>query len=858
MRRRRFLRLGAVAALGAAGLGLALAGVQPPGRDEMTDLAIRILDASRRSLGIPAAAWARRIGEPLAHPARVTPAQPQIDDGYWQGLPLGGLGSGSVGRTYRGDFARWHLDVGRHHYETVPACQFAVRVADGDRVRATVLYAGRPRDRLTTWGWGYPAGRGTYYACFPKAWFDYDPTAVGCRLTIKQFSPVIPGNYRESSYPVGVFEATAHNPYDRPLTVSLMFTWQNLAGWDRGAWRHDGQRNRAVVEGGATGRIAGVVLDGGTEAVRERWDGQFAIACWEEPRTEVSFQGRFRADGDGADVWREFFAAGRLADREDPRPASPGEAIGGAVAVRFRLAPGERQTVPFALAWDLPIMQFGEDGRGRRWYRRYTAFYGTRGDNAWAIARDALAHFREWEAAIDAWQAPILEDPNKPDWYKMALFNELYYLVDGGTAWESGEAVVGFRKSVPTSDVRNPTSVGRFTYLECYDYPFYGTLDVRFYGSWALSLLWPELEKQEIRQFAATAGDEDGIPVTIESSRARSVRKRAGAMPHDLGAPDDDPWCRPNSYHWQDTNLWKDLNAKFVLQVYRDYVVTGDRALVADCWAAVKTCLAYLERFDRDGDGIPENDGTPDQTYDTWPATGASAYCGGLWLAALRAAEAMGAQVGDGAAVAGYQARRADAERAYDRLWNGRYYNYDSSGAEGAVTIMADQLCGAWYAQSVGLPDIVPAERVRAALRTVYEYNVRRFGGGRMGPVNGMRPDGTVDRTCDQSQEVWTGVGYALAAFLIQNGMVAEGLQTAHGIVDTIYRTKGLWFRTPEAWNGAGEFRASMYMRPQSIWAMEHAFRLRNSGRPTADNRSPGNRPPSADRGSEEEKSNHG
>ena len=45
-------------------------------------------------------------------------------------------------------------------------------------------------------------------------------------------------------------------------------------------------------------------------------------------------------------------------------------------------------------------------------------------------------------------------------------------------------------------------------------------------------------------------------------------------------------------------------------------------------------------RRDRDGDGLPEHDGIPDQTYDTWPMHGPSAYGGSLWLAALRAGSA--------------------------------------------------------------------------------------------------------------------------------------------------------------------------------------------------------------------------
>ena len=47
--------------------------------------------------------------------------------------------------------------------------------------------------------------------------------------------------------------------------------------------------------------------------------------------------------------------------------------------------------------------------------------------------------------------------------------------------------------------------------------------------------------------------------------------------------------------------------------------------------------MERLDKFDRDGDGMIENDGFPDQTYDTWAATGVSAYSGGLYVAALSA-----------------------------------------------------------------------------------------------------------------------------------------------------------------------------------------------------------------------------
>jgi len=144
---------------------------------------------------------------------------------------------------------------------------------------------------------------------------------------------------------------------------------------------------------------------------------------------------------------------------------------------------------------------------------------------------------------------------------------------------------------------------------------------------------------------------------------------------------------------------------------------------------------------------------------------------------------------------------------------------------------MADQLAGQWYADICGLPPIVPEEHIASALRKIYAFNVQKFAQGEMGAVNGMLPDGRVDTSNLQSQEVWTGVTYALAAFMLHRGMEEEAWRTAWGIYNVTYNN-GLWFRTPEAWDLKGNFRASMYMRPGAIWAMEwRRFRsLHHSG----------------------------
>jgi len=767
---------------------------------------------------------------------------PLIDDGPWGGVPLGGLGAGAIGRTHRGDFARWHLDVGRHRFETIPADQFSVYVAKGgiggaksahsapsgqSGHSAHVLSTIRP-ETLTSWNWDLPEGAGTYHGLFPNAWFEYDWDALPVRLTQRQFSPVIPGNYRDSSYPVGIFEWQIENPGPDPVTVGLMFSWLNDIGRDRGQDRRGGHRNVSLREDG----MVGVLLKGPAHVAEAPWNGSFAIMAGEEPGVQLSTRDRFSAD-DGSDLWADFAADGRLDDVVDARPSQPGEAIGAALAATVELAPGETRPISFVLAWDLPVVEFGS---GTCWYKRYTRFFGRSGDNAWAIGAEALAQRTAWSEAIEAWQAPILADAARPDWYKGALFNELYFLVDGGTVWtdgepfrpaDSGNGSGGLPASGPAGGGDSAESLGHFAVLECYDYPFYNTLDVNFYASWALLLLWPDLDVGVVRDFAATVDLDDPEIVTVGWQGTLAQRKQRGAMPHDLGAPNEDPFLRPNAYHWRDINIWKDLNSKFVLQVWRDVQFVPAPELAHDTWPAVMQAMDYLAGYDRDNDGLPEHDGQPDQTYDMWSMSGPGAYTGALWLAALRAAVRLGEMVGDAATVARFRELHDRGSASFEaKLWNGRSYRFDASGEASSESVMADQLAGQWYADATGLGDLVSPDRIVTALHTIYEANVLGFGGGDMGAVNGIRPDGSIDDSTEQSAESWTGTTYGLAAFMIGRGLTDEGWQTAHGAYAVTYG-RGLWFRTPEAYLQDGRYRAAMYLRPLAIWAIEHALRCR-------------------------------
>ena len=819
--------------------------------------------------GIPAVAWRRRLDESLSHPFK--PSRPYSVKLLWQmlpviwrlqrlmrkqknlgfdplnfinppraqpdkGVPMGGMGGGSITRGWQGDFCRWQLRPGIYHHHTVHADQFSLFVQQqGQLPKSVVLNPNRPTDNsLSTWQWGMNPAYATYHALFPRAWTNYEKPLPNVSLTCRQISPVIAHNYRESSFPVCVFLWQVKNTGKNSIKVGLMFTMQN--GWGTENDTAGGHHNSLFhITGKKKGQPKGILLHHAYRQARsyakevpvgEREVFQdpltFAMAALSTKKTQITYRTRFDPAGDGSEVWQDFAADGKLDDIQDESISMPGERIAAALAVTLTLEPGESASIPFALAWDMPLVR---SGYGTPYHRRYTIFYGASGGAATRIAQDALLNYPQWEEMIEEWQKPILEDKQLPEWYKAALFNELYYITDGGTLWAYP---VGYKIKHPDEDI------GHFAYLEGHDYRMVNTYDVHFYASFALAMCWPKLELSLQRDIAQATMREHPEKVKMVFDGKTTQRKVSGMVPHDLGWPDEDLWELVNGYFFHDMNEWKDLNPKFVLQVYRDYVLTQNKDFLREVWPAIQAAMQKSILFDKDGDGLIENAGFPDQTYDTWKVKGPSAYTGGLWLASLLAASQIAGLLEKKEIAELFEKLFQQAQTSFENLlWNGQYYNYDSSHSRHHNSIMADMLAGQWYARACDLAPILNQDNIKPALKMIYDNNVVRFQQGEMGAINGMRPDGKTDRTNMQSKEVWIGTSYALAATLLQEGLEHECWQTASGVVKSTYEKLGYWFQTPEAWDEKGHYRALGYMRPLCIWAIQWAWQKRKSDKST-------------------------
>ncbi len=706
----------------------------------------------------------------------------QLDSHADLGVPIGGIGAGGINRGPGGGFNRFTLKAGQVDYLTNPADGFALWTTQ------CTAHALRP-----TAPEGWPCdSTGHYAALFPAAWHSYRRGDLS--LKIHQFSPVAPGLEPDTDLPCGLFRATFTNTGAAALDAALMLSFTNMVGWFNGfgAPGHPGgiagQWNRATDNGVLMGRTVATIGEG---------DGQMMIAA---QGGEVTTCPAFDPTRDGTALWADFASNGRINPLGDSWTSGGGFSEfhapqhTGAVAAKVTLAPGASQTVTFVLVWDLPLIRFGQ---GRTWARHYTARWGTTGDNAELIATHALTSADRWADTIAKFHGDANSRLDLPPEATALAINELYMLTDGLSVW-----------TAPTT-----TEPAHFGLIECPDYPLYNTLDLWVYAAATVADLFPELALLVACDYATTVAQADAEPRYHLRSTTRFPRQRHGMLPHDLGAPNADPFVCPNDYAYQDSTRWKDLNAMFAITAWRAARTSDPAPFVAPVMLAMEA----LAKFDRDGDGLIENDGFPDQTFDNIPLNGISAYCGGLWLAALRASAAL--CVSAGVDASRWIAMSKSAEPAFiNALWTGEMLRVDSKGAF-RDACFAEQMFGPATARMLGLGDVIDPDMARTALRTVFRRCFVETGGkGAVGVASATHSSSQYAPKGEEGlqwDEILIGFNYSLATQLRVYGLEAECRALMQALAHELGPVRGLHFRTPAAIvPSKPTFRAQMNLRP--------------------------------------------
>ncbi|MBN2477266.1 MAG: twin-arginine translocation signal domain-containing protein [Pirellulales bacterium] len=259
--------------------------------------------------------------------------------------------------------------------------------------------------------------------------------------------------------------------------------------------------------------------------------------------------------------------------------------------------------------------------------------------------------------------------------------------------------------------------------------------------------------------------------------------------------------------------MWAgDGQAGTVLKAYREHQVAADDAFLKRNWTKIRKSLEFLIREDRQ-DGLPDGllEGSQHNTYDI-NFFGANTMVGSLYLAALRAGEAMAVEMGDDDFSEDCRKMFASGSKlTVEKLFNGEYFVQDvdlqqHDKHQYGDGCLSDQLFGQGWAHQVGLGYVYPQDKVTAALRSVWKYNWAPD----IGPQNAVhKPERWFARdgeaglfTCTwpfsphlsagvrYKNEVWTGIEYQVAGNMAWEGLVTEALAICRGVHDRYHPAK--------------------------------------------------------------------
>jgi hypothetical protein len=248
-----------------------------------------------------------------------------------------------------------------------------------------------------------------------------------------------------------------------------------------------------------------------------------------------------------------------------------------------------------------------------------------------------------------------------------------------------------------------------------------------------------------------------------------------------------------------------DGHASCILKAYREALNSTGDSFFKEYWPRVQRAVEYLIARDASAsNGQPAGILQDDQwnTYDE-ALHGVTTFITGYYLAALRAGEEWARRMNDSATASRFHAIFERGQKKLIELcWNNEYFQQslpDYAGRDGEVGpgCMADQLIGQWWAHQLGLGYILPKEMVASALRSIFKYNwksdltgwrhsPRAFAGaGDKGLIICTWPKGgRPANVMLYSDEVWTGIEYQVAAHMIYEGLVEEGLCIVKGARD--------------------------------------------------------------------------
>jgi len=642
-------------------------------------------------------------------------------------LPVGGIGTGTVGFSGNGALRDWEIMnvpakgfvPSLHGLRKAPTPSLILRchregetpwmkvlegplaLADyeGDK-GSPVPNSGLPRFRDAEFSTAYPFGQVRLR----------DRTSP-LEVTLRAFNPLIPHDSANSSWPVAFFRVDLTNPGNRPVKASVAFTLPNFIGMDGGDVQPSELSRTPEPKGFSrnfntlvrSGDIAGLFLQSrGVDPDHRAW-GTLALSC--RPSGEWSHRTNW-ADLSWNDTlleyWEDLLKDGQLGE---PSAASSHETPMASLCQATEVAPGATESLEFCLSWHFPN-RAGWEYCGEQGDRRIGNHYTTRHADAWEVATAFWPELGKLEAATARFTNAVLTSDAPPEFREAALFN--------------------------LSTLRTQTCFrgadGRFFAWEgIFDRKgsCFGSCNHVWNYEQALGGLFPDLAMSMHRTAFLEAMDERGM-MTFRVPLPASGRR--DAFPYAAA----------------------DGQTGHIVRVFREWIGSGDSAFFSELWPAVRRALEFCwipGGWDADRDGVME--GCQHNTMDV-EYYGPNPQMTGWYLAALQAGAIMARHAGDDAFADECETlwKRGSAWVG-ENLFNGEYFEHRVVPPENPETIapglyhyglpaakvepalqlgagcLIDQLVGDCLGQLAGLRPVFDRRQARRTLRSILRYNRR-------------------------------------------------------------------------------------------------------------------------------------
>lgn len=713
---------------------------------------------------------------------------------------LGGIGTGNISVGARGQLRNWEIfgTAGKGNY--MPNGFFAIwakpeneqpayRVLESrlkppfPKARGFVDYevAGLPRFE-----------RAVCQGKYPFFQVDFLDDSLPYEVSMESFTPFIPLNAEDSGLPAAILRYRVKNRTDRPMKVSVAGSISNMTSlikYDKHTWENYQSADEGVNEYREDGAVRGLYFRPKTLDDASLYYGTMALTTTHK---DTSYKRAWLSGGwwDGLqDMWDDFTEDGRLEaesvyTQKDVDWLYPD--LTGSLALHQELGAYEEKLFEFQISWYYPnrvncwsrsmydscvrgsekeekdavqtvcdgsgSSQMLPDGAGD--YPTVKKHYAGRFQSAWEVASYTFTHLERLEHYSRAF-TKALYTTTLPDYVIESVANNItvirsntcFWLIDGKfMAWE-----------------------GCFDDEGCCE----GSCTHVWNYAQTMAFLFPELERQMHR-----------IEYTIETEDNGKMNFRTYKV-FGMGGHDHVPAA--------------DGQMGTIVRLYREWMFSGDDEFLKEMWKTAKKTLDFaFEYWDKDKDFV--FDTNQFNTYDI-AFQGPSSMVNSLFFAALKAGSKISEYLGDMESARRYKEAFEIGSRNMDAmLWGGEYYvqklddlnEYRYQYGKGCLS---DQVFGQTLAHLTGLGYVLPKNHVKQAVKSIFDYNFREDFTGFSNPQRTyVLNDETGLVLCSwngggrprlpfpYSDEVWTGIEYQVAANLIYENYIEEGLTLVRSI----------------------------------------------------------------------------